>query len=114
MSAEKRALEKKLADINQLLAASGNLYNFAARLVEKEFLNYSRMSSILNTLGHSNSQKVSQLMDSVMAQVEREPMKFKDFTEILSEDTALRSLAQDLTKTYSTWSACYRRPGGST
>ena len=114
MSAEYQALEKKLADINQLLGATVNLDHFAARLVGKGFLDNSRKSSILNTLGYTNSQKVSQLMDSVMAQVKCKPMKFKDFTEILSEDTALRSLAQDLTKTYSTWSACYRRPGGST
>ena len=103
MNPETRALQQKMADINSLLATI-ELNHFAHSLVAKELLSYQSMSSTLNTLGYSKAHQVSQLMESVVAQVRVTPKKFEDFVKILSADPALQRLAEELTKTYSRWS----------
>ena len=108
MNPEIQALQQKMADINSLLATV-ELNHFAHILVEKELLSYQSMSSILNTLGYSKAHQVSQLMESVVAQVRVTPKKFEDFVKILSADPALQRLTEELTKTYSRWSVYGRR-----
>ena len=100
MNSETRALQQKMADIH-LLLTTVELNHFALRLVEKKLLSYQTMSSIPR---YSKAHQVSQLMESVVAQVRVAPKKFEDFVKILSEDPALQRLAEELTKTYSRWS----------
>ena len=42
-------------------------------------------------------------MDAVMVQVKTTPRKFEGFMAILSSDSSLQHLAEDVMRTYSTW-----------
>ena len=103
MNPETHTLQRKMADITSLLSTVVELNQFAQRLVEKDLLSYQSMSSILQTLGYSKLNQAGQLMDAVMAQVRVTPKKFEAFVMILSYDTSLLHLKDDVMKTYSRW-----------
>ena len=101
MNPEAQTLQRKLSDINSLLSVV-ELNHFASQLVERDLLSFASKNSILDTLGYSRAKQVSLLMDAVMAQVRTTPRKFEDFMAILSSDSSLQRLAEDVMKTYST------------
>ena len=100
MDPESRALQAQLPDITSVLSGI-DLQTIGNRLVSDNFLGPGALSSILDTLGISNSQKASKIMNIVITQVKLNTSKFPAFLKILSTDETCSILVTKIKESYS-------------
>ena len=96
MSVELLALKEYMSSTLSLCAQTVDLTTFAAKLVEKRFLDSSAVSAALDRQGATKMDSVRHLMDAVEAQIRVDCKKFKDFLDILNSFQSLEALAGKL------------------
>ncbi len=89
-----QAVKKCLPSIKKQVSASTDLQWFGNSLVVKELIGAQPKDYILHAVGVSDVRKVGQLMQSVIAQIENNPVKYGRFIAVLRQEPALASLAE--------------------
>ena len=94
-----QALDECTSAIQELLCTEAvSLECFAAKLIEKDFLDRNGVGSALDRQGSTKMESVRRLMDTVAAQIKLDCEKFKDFLDVLSSFPSLKVLVTKLNK----------------
>ena len=90
-SPELLALTKQSRDLCNGITRVSTVTSFALSLEQKGLITSDAKSSILNTLGISDLDKCTRLLDAVREQVGMDPAKFESFVGIFRREPALSS-----------------------
>ncbi len=91
-----QAVKKCLPSIKEQVSASTDLQWFSNSLVEKQLIGDELKDTILHAVGVSNVCKVGQLMQSVIAQIKNNPIKYSKFIAVLRQEPVLTTLAESI------------------
>ena len=109
LSPEYRTLQKNASKINDVIAHQCNVTFFSHKLVENDLISAQSANNIVQTMGHSDYNKVSQLMQAVESQIRtasNTTATFETFMQILRE-IPLDQLADQLADFYSKYIVHY-------
>ena len=82
--------------VNRIATSAGPLW-LSHKLQQEDFISPERAAAILNTLGISSSDKVSQMMEAVESKIKYDPSQFfGKFVEIVESEPALEDVHQAL------------------
>ena len=95
-SPELLALVKTLPDLSDGITTISTV-TFAQSLEQNGFITSHASGSILRTLGISDYDKCTRLLDAVKEQVKISPSKFNSFIDLLNHEPALQIYADKLT-----------------
>lgn len=103
LSPEYRTIQRNTANIT-LKISTENLDFFAHRLAENDFISMLTANGIVHTMGFTNYNKASQLMQAVESHIltaSNPTTDFEKFIKILKGINALQQLADELVQFYS-------------
>lgn len=109
LSPEYRTLQKNASKINDVVAHQCDVTLFSRKLVENDLISGQSANNIVQTMGHSDYNKVSQLMQAVESQIRtasNPTATFETFMQILRE-IPLDQLADQLADFYSKYIVHY-------
>ena len=97
-SAELRAIRKNRSKLVTAIAKQGGLNWFSQKLQELDFITLERASGLTGTLGVSDEDKVSSLLEAVEAKIKsnRQGTPFSDFVKMLEDEGCFQDLGQTL------------------
>lgn len=104
ISPEYRTIQRNTAKITLNISTTTDLNFFADRLVENDFISKLTANGIVQTMGFTNYNKASQLMQAVESHIStasNPTTAFEAFIEILKGISALEQLADELVQYYS-------------
>ena len=100
MSPEFLALSKNSSNLCTGIARISTVTSFAQSLEDEGIITSDAKSSILSTTGSDNFYKCVRLLDAVKEHMKIDATKFKSFVGILSQEAALKFLANMVIKTH--------------
>jgi len=104
ISPEYRTIQRNTAKITLNISTTTDLNFFADRLVENDFISKLTANGIVQTMGFTNYNKASQLMQAVESHIStasNPTTAFEAFIKILKGISALEQLADELVQYYS-------------
>ena len=86
--------------VNRIVTSVGALW-LSQKLQQEDFISPERASDILNTLGISSSEKVSQMIEAVESKIKYDPSQFfGKFVAIVESEPALEDVHKALDDCY--------------
>ena len=97
-SAELRAIKNNRSKLVTAITKQGGLNWFSQKLRELDFITSERASGLTGTLGVSEEDKVSSLLEAVEAKIQsnQRGTPFSDFVKLLESESCLQDLGQTL------------------
>ena len=104
ISIETQVIQKlRLTIVDRIATSAGPLW-LSQKLPQEDFMSTERASGILNTMGFSSSDKVSQMMEAVESKIKRDPSDpsefFGKFVAIVESEPALGDVCKALDDCY--------------
>ena len=101
---ESQVIQKlRLTIVDGIATSAGPLW-LSQKLQQEDFMSTERASGILNTMGFSSSDKVSQMMEAVESKIKRDPSDpsefFEKFVAIVESEPALGDVYKALDDCY--------------
>ena len=101
ISIESQVILKHRQMIVDRIAKSAGALWLSQKLQQEDFISPERAAAILNTLGISNCDKVSQMMEAVESKIKYDPSRFFGrFVEIVESEPALKDVCKALNDCY--------------